>query len=186
MKKVLLVLTALTFIMNVNAQNIQLNENKIYEKKVVEKVDSVVASELYLRALEALSDWVGVDGKSSYGIDHQDKESGTIIFKGKDYLGYRNFVLGAFWSVWSEFTLKIRCKDGRAQIVVSIPSLWLEYSANATAKTSVALSEITPEYTFNAYRCKKACLQYINSVPESADRIITIVKEKLHQEADNF
>ena len=186
MKKVLLVLTALTFIMNVNAQNIQLNENNIYEKKVVEKVDSVVAGHLYLRALEALSDWVGVDGKSTYGIDHQDKESGTIIFKGKDYLGYRNFVPGAFWSVWSEFTLKIRCKDGRVQIVVSIPSLWLEYSANATVKTSVTLSEITPEFTFKTYKCKKACLQYIEKVPESADRIIAVVAKKLHQEVDDF
>lgn len=185
MKKVFLF--ALLFVaVNISAQEVQLNENKFYEKKIVEKVDSTKAGELYLRALEALSDWVGVDGKSTFGIDHQDKDSGTIIFKGKDYLGYRNFVPGAFWSVWSEFTLKIRCKDERAQIVVSIPSLWLEYSANATVKTSVALSEIIPEFTFKKYKCKKACLQYIEKVPDSADRIIAIVAKKMHQEVDDF
>ena len=68
--------------LSLNAQIIELTESGVYEKKEVVSADSVKAAVLFGKAMEALSDWTGPDGRSKAGIDYQDKESGTIIYKG--------------------------------------------------------------------------------------------------------
>ena len=99
MKKVLLSLMLLMAGMAGNAQVITLTDGGVYEKKEVINVDGVKASELFLRAMEALSDWTGPDGRSKAGIDYQDKESGTIIYKGNYYMGFRHVILRAGWDM---------------------------------------------------------------------------------------
>jgi len=184
MKNLMTILLIMVAI-NANAQ-ITLTDGGVYEQKEVVNVDSVSAQELYLRALEALSDWTGTDGRSKYGIDHQDKESATVIFKGKDYLGSRRYNGIYSWLIFSDFTLKIRCKDGRAQIVVTVPSMTADFSAN-NVNGSIPLCEIVPEYTYKGnMNCKKAMLQYVVDVPESARRIINLIKNRLNQKVDDF
>ena len=120
MKKVLFALLMMTC--NSLSAQTTLNESGVYEMKEVVQVDGVNAQTLYLRALEALSDWTGTEGRSKFGIDHQDKESATIIYKGKDYLGFRRYMMYG-WYIFADFTLKVRCKDGRAQVTVTVPSM---------------------------------------------------------------
>ena len=81
MKKIFLLLVLFTCI-NANAQDIELTESGAYEKKVVVVVDSAKAIVLFERAMIALSDWTGPDGKAKAGIDYQEKETGTVIYKG--------------------------------------------------------------------------------------------------------
>ena len=185
MKKGLLSLVMLMAGMAINAQT-TLNENGVYEKKVVVQYDSVPAQTLYLRALEALSDWTGSEGKSSFGIDHKDKESATVIFKGKAYMGYRKFMAYGGWNVWAEFTLKVRCKDGKAQLSAIVPSMWFEYNANAHTKGSVPLSQIKPEFTYKGLNLKKAAVQYIEEIPKTMDELISFVSHKMNIEVDDF
>jgi len=185
MMKVLFLLLATLGCITSQAQ-ITLNESGVYEIKEVVNVDNVSAQTLYLRALEALSDWTGNEGRSKYGIDHQDRESATVIFKGKDYLGSRKYGGLYYWYIYSDFTLKVRCKDGRAQISVTVPSMTADFSAN-TVEGSIPLREIVPEYKYKgSMACKKAMLQYVVDVPTSANQIIALIKSKINQEVDDF
>ena len=185
MRKVLITMLMLLAVLTVSAQ-ITLTDGSVYEQKEVVNVDNVSAKTLYLRALEALSDWTGTEGRSKFGIDHQDKESATVIFKGKDYLGSRKFGGLYYWYIFSDFTLKVRCKDGRAQISVTAPSMTAEFQVN-NVSGSIPLREIVPEYKYKGnLNCKKAVLQYVVDVPASVSRIIELMKNKLNQEVDDF
>ena len=185
MKRVLFIMLMMSVVQAAIAQ-ITLTDGGVYEQKEVVSVDDVSAQTLYLRALEALSDWTGTDGRSKYGIDHQDKESATVIFKGKDYLGARKYGGFYYWYIFSDFMLKVRCKDGRAQITVTVPSMTAEFQVN-NVSGSIPLREIVPEYKYNGnLNCKKAMLQYVVYVPASASRIIQLMSTKLHQEVDDF
>ena len=82
MKRVF-ILFALFACINAKAQDIKLTDTGAYEKKEVVVVDSVKAIILFERAMIALSDWTGPDGKAKAGIDYQEKETGTVIYKGR-------------------------------------------------------------------------------------------------------
>ena len=81
--------------MIVSAQEYSLT-NGAYDNKVVEQYEGVEAGTLYVRALEALSDWAGSQSKSKVNIDVQDKEEGLVVYKGSLYIGYHkvNFMAG--------------------------------------------------------------------------------------------
>ena len=135
MKKVLLLL-ALFVCINANSQDIELTETGAYEKKEVVVVDSAKAIVLFERAMIALSDWTGPDGKAKAGIDYQEKETGTVIYKGRYSLGFKNTFLGDGWKRYAEFSLKVRCKDGRAQVVVTVPTVTATYNRNGVTRTN--------------------------------------------------
>jgi len=90
------------------------------------------------------------------------------------------------WDVWAEFTMKIRCKDGRSQITITVPSLWFEYNVNANAKTSVPLSYIKPDFTYKGMNIKKAAIQYIEDIPKATDDLLAYIIAKLNQDIDDF
>ena len=97
-------------------------EKGVYEQKRVVTVEDATAATLYVRAMEALSDWTGSDGKSKAGLDFCDKDAGIVTYKGDFYNGYRKNPTGDI-PIYTDFTLKVRCKDGKAQVTVSVPSL---------------------------------------------------------------
>jgi hypothetical protein len=100
-----------------------IKEKGVYEQNRVVEVDGATASKLYSRAMEALSDWTGSDGRSKAGLDYCDKEEGIVTYKGEYYNGYHKLLFGAQMPFYTDFTMKVRCKDGRAQITVTVPSM---------------------------------------------------------------
>lgn len=108
---------------DVDSAAIIIKEKGVYEQKRVVKVDGAKASTLYRRAMEALSDWTGTEGRSKAGLDYCDKEEGIVTYKGEFYNGYRKLALGSQVPFFTDFTMKIRCKDGRAQITVTVPTM---------------------------------------------------------------
>jgi hypothetical protein len=107
---------------SVNAQESVMTDAGAYEVKGVVEVDSVNAGALYDRAMVALSEWTGSDGNSKAGLDYHDRDAATVIYKGKEYVSEKKVLLDVIKS-YAEFTLKVRCKDGRAQVTVTIPSV---------------------------------------------------------------
>ena len=97
-------------------------EKGVLEQKSVVIVDGVSKNTLYRRAMEALSDWTGPEGRSKAGIDYSDKEEGIVTYKGVYYNGYRKLMLSSL-PFYTDFTMKVRCKEGKAQITVSVPSM---------------------------------------------------------------
>jgi hypothetical protein len=130
MKKELLSLMMLMAGMAINAQvpdvdsaAIIIKEKGVYEQKRVVTVDGAKASSLYRRAMEALSDWTGTEGRSKAGLDYCDKDEGVVNYKGEFYNGYRKLAFGREVPFYTDFTMKIRCKDGRAQVIVIVPTM---------------------------------------------------------------
>lgn len=93
-----------------------------YEVKKVLTVDGASAATLYVRAMDALSDWTGSDGNSRAGLDFCDKDAGIVTYKGEVYNGSRKLLVSNA-KYYTDFTLKVRCKDGRAQITINVPSV---------------------------------------------------------------
>ena len=130
MKKIFLSLLMLMVGLVVNAQvpdvdsaAIIIKEKGVYEQKRVVIVDGTKASLLYRRAMEALSDWTGTEGRSKAGLDYCDKEEGIVTYKGEFYNGYREHSFGRQVPFYTDFTMKIRCKDGKAQITITVPTI---------------------------------------------------------------
>ena len=172
MKKVLLLTLVLTASLPALAQEIELNEAGAYEKKEVVVVDSVESAVLYGRAMEALSDWTGPDGNSRAGIDYQDKESGTVIYKGNYFLEYKSRV-----TVTADFTLKVRCKDGRSQITVTIPSLTASAPSVGLERSASVLKVLQSK--------KKSSQRLIEKLPEAANTLISAMSERLKNAPDD-
>lgn len=184
MRKLFLLLSLVAI--SVNAQNIEINltESGAYEKKEVVKVDSTKAIILYERAMIALSDWTGPDGKAKAGIDYQEKETGTVIYKGRYSLGFKNIFLGGGWYRYAEFTLKVRCKDGRAQVTVTVPSITAIHNRNGMTSTS-SVAECLKVIN-NAKGAKhERGVKLMTDLTETADGLVFAMCEQLKNGSSN-
>ncbi len=185
MKKLLL-LSMLLVVMTATAQDIQFNAEGCYEVKKVVMAEGIKAGTLYTRALEALSDWAGSQNKTKANIDVQDKDEGLVVYKGKLYLGYgkQNMLYG--WETFADFTLKVRCKDGKAQLTMVVPSLSYYWTADNT-EYSAPINELLPEYRHKAKMLvKKASIALAPKVPEEVEKVITLIGGKMTAAEDDF
>lgn len=146
-----------------------------YERKEVVEVEGVSASVLYDRAMIALSEWTGSDGQSKIGIDYQNMETHTLIYKGTCHLSFKNVLLGAGWSRYLNFTLKVRCKDGKAQQTLSLGSVRAVYTNNRAEK-EVSMREIVDNV---AKTTNKKRLEFFADVMETANNIMASLADRL-------
>ena len=185
MKKVFLSLVLLMAGMVINAQDNPLT-NGVYEKKVVVTADSVKASALYVRALEA-SDWAGSNANSKMGIDVQDKDESLIVYKGNVHLGFEYYskFAGAGWDFYIDMTIKVKCKDGKAQITATVPSL--TYISNIQKIVVVVpINEILPSYAYKGnYKLKKTSQTFGPQVIPSTDQIVNMLCDKIAKKQDD-
>ena len=180
MKKLISITIMLLVASAINAQEYSLT-NGAYDNKVVGQYEGVEAGVLYVRALEALSDWSGSQSQSKVNIDVQDKEQGLVVFKGLLYVGFHKVNFMAGWNVYADFTLKIKCKDGRAQVSCHVPSATFDWTAKQyPVNTTVSLGEIYPQYNHKSqYKIKKAAIEWAPKIPPLFDGIIKSLAEKL-------
>ena len=187
MKNFLFTIVLVASVMSASAQGSIVNG--AYENKVVKEYPGVSAETLYIRALEALSDWAGTQAKSSINIDVQDKEEGLVVYKGQIYLGFYKSNPFYGWDALADFTLKIRCKDGKAQLSCHVPTLTIDYTdpQYPHVKESVPLGNIVPTYTHkHYYRVKKAAIEYGPKVQPTFDAVILVLGNRLAKEQEDF
>lgn len=186
MKKLLSITIVLLAAINASAQKVELT-NGIYEKKVVVNADSVKAGTLYVRSLEALSDLAGSQGKSKMGIDVQDKEEGLIVYKGRYYLGYEKANMLYGWDTYADFTLKVRCKDGKAQLSLTVPSMTFQWDGDGHGIHTFEISEFLPIYKYKGdYKIRKPAQKYAPTIPSAFDAIIKAISQRMLQEPEDF
>lgn len=169
-----------------NAQT-TLNESGVYELKVVEQYDSVKATTLYERSLVALSDVVGSYEKSKTNIDVAEKDAGMIVYKGELYLGFKKVNMMCGYETFANFTLKVRCKDGRVQYTLTVPSLHMYWSCNVNSNEVVPLNEIIPEFTHKGklYYLKKGAIQFAGTLDADMKALQKAVVVKTKAAADD-
>ena len=177
MKKLLL-LFALFACVNAKAQDIKLTETGAYEKKEVVVGDSTKAIILFERAMIALSDWTGPDGKAKAGIDYQEKETGTVIYKGRYSLGFKNTFLGDGWNRYAEFSLKVRCKDGRAQVTVNVPTITAIHNKNGMSSTNSVAVWLDAVKKAKGAKHERG-VKLMNDLTETADGLVAAMCERI-------
>lgn len=187
MKKVFLLFMAITAITS-NAQDIELNEQGAYERKEVVQVEGATAVMLYDRAMVALSEWTGPDGKATAGIDYQNQETHTVIYKGTYYLGFKRVIMSG-WDRFANFTMKVRCKDGKAQITVTVPTITGVFQQNGVKKT-YNISEVLDIKGKSGKKRTERIETLVENLRNNADALVAAMSEKLKgnqiEEDDDF
>ena len=105
-------------------QSLQITAAGAYEKEEVVYIDSVPANVLFTRAMETFNDWPVTKAE----LDYYNKESGIVIYKGEFSLDFKNVGLGDGWIRHGDFSLKVLCEDGRAQITLTVPDIIAVYN----------------------------------------------------------
>ena len=186
MKKLSFIITFLLAVITASAQE-SITASGAYECKKVFTADGVSASSLYVRALETLSDWAGSQQRSKANIDVQDKDEGLVVYKGQLYLGFKkqNFMCG--WDVFADFTMKARCKDGKIQLTITVPSMSFFWSCNDDHET-IPFAGIYPEFNYkNKLLTKKAAIEFTNNVFSESRAAIQAIGERItHPIEDDF
>ena len=190
MKKIILIFALVMINITSFGQNYQLT-NGAYDNKIVGQYAGVDASTLYVKSLETLSDWSGSQKQSKINIDVQDKEQGLIVYKGSLYIGYysvtKNFLVAVGWNIYADFTLKIKCKDGKAQVSCHVPTLTFDWSAdNDPAEETIEFGKLYPQYNYKSpYRkIKQASIEYAPKIPPMFDNIITNLVNNLNKQSE--
>jgi hypothetical protein len=155
-----------------------------YERKEVVDVDGVNAAVLYDRAMMALSDWTGPDGKAKAGIDYQNQETHTVIYKGTFSLGFKNVFLGDGWNRYANFTVKVRCKDGRAQVTVNVGTLTAALASNGRSQT-FTLGESIAELKKRSGKRRERGEETATYITDTADNILQAMKLSLQGKGKN-
>lgn len=178
MKKALTTIAFLLVTMTAGAQtDIQLNDKGEYERKEVVTVDSASAATLYDRAMLALTDWTGPDGKAKAGIDYQSQETHTVVYKGTFYAGSRKWMLTRI-NRYANFTVRVRCKDGRAQVTVNIPTLTATVESNGRTRT-VNLGEAFKQLEETKGKRRERGEEAVNYITSTADNMLAAMTAAL-------
>ena len=185
MKRLLFIFALTAVTMTAGAQTYELNEQGAYEKVTVVHVDSTVtAAVLFDRAMTALSDWAGPDGKSRVNVDYQNQETHTIIYKGRYSLGFKNVFLGAGWNRYADFTLKVRCKDGRAQVTVNVPTMTAIHNSQHIEQ-QFTVREVVDALANSSGKRQTRIKQLMEDMINTADGIIKAMAERLKNKASD-
>lgn len=187
MKKLLTTIALVLIACVVMAQNpTSKYVDSILECRQIVNVDSMSASKLYVRTLEVLSDWAGAQARSRINVDVQDKDEGLIVYKGSQYIGYRKANLLYGWNTFADFTLKVRCKDNRVQIIMTVPTMTFDWDGSQVTYT-LPLSEFLPEYRYEGKLIiKKAARELSPSIPSTIEAIVSMISTKISHKDDDF
>jgi len=180
MKKVMTMIWGLLAAVAVSGQDIKLTADGSYEVKDVVTVDSTSAHVLYDRAVIALSDWTGGSGKASAGLDIHDRDAGIVVYKGREFMWTKKTGRQVY-DVFADFSLKVRCKDGKAQVTSTI------HSMTAGGRTWNLRDAIDVSKKENDSEKRKAEIaERVAKVKGVADMLLAAMRERLKADEDDF
>lgn len=177
MKQALLTFALLLATLTAGAQDIELTPDGAYEKKEVVTVDSVSSAVLFDRAMIALTDWTGPDGKAKAGIDYQNQETHTVVYKGRFYAGSRSWMMTKI-ERYANFTVKVRCKDGRAQVVVNVGTITATVASNGRSQT-MSIGKAIEELKKTSGSRRERGEEAVAYITGTADNILASMKAAL-------
>ena len=180
MRKVLFIWAMLAMTVSSGAQGIELTPDGTYEVKKVTDINGVSAQTLYDRAVVALSDWTGASGKASAGLDIHDRDAGIIVYKGHEYMWTKKQRRQEY-DVFADFSLKVRCKDGKAQITSIIHSMT---AAGRVFNLRDAIQVSQKEK--DSDERKHEIADRVKALKSIADALLMEMEKRLKTDADDF
>ena len=165
-------------------QSLKITTAGAYERKEEVLIDSVPASVLFARTMETLNDWSVTDERIKAELDYYDKDSCIVIFNGRFSLDFKNVFLGDGWIRHGDFSLKILCEDGRAQITLTIPDIIAVYNRSGLTIQRTIEEFINSIYEYKGkreFKGKKGDRgeALLNDIISSSDNIINTIKQRL-------
>lgn len=167
----------------VSSPVVPLTEGGSYERQTVVHVDGASDAVLFERAMIALSDWTGPDGKARAGIDYQNVETHTVIYKGNYSLGYRGNAFGG-WYRQADFQMKVRCKDGRAQVTLTVPTITVQHSKNNVSQTN-SVKKLLEEVEKAKGDRRKRGEAVVHDLVTTADALVAAMTARLQDGSDD-
>ena len=146
-----------------------------------EKTDTIPDCLLFKRVFDASCEWAKTDSRVNAEIDYYDKENGVIIYKGRISTGFKNVLLGDGWDCFSDFSLKIQCKNKYTQIVFSTPAIIEVYN-----RSGLTIKRTIEEFISHIYEVKGKKREredaILNEMVSSSNDIINALKQRLKRE----
>lgn len=186
--RILIMFLCLTQFLFVGAQNVDFNEQKDLELKEVIELPNLTKQQIFVAVQSLLSDW-HPNTNSQSSIDYADLETGTIITKGKYWVGFHKTNSFCGYDFLANYSCTIRMKDGRAQVIIKVPSIVLHWSANNTDDEVIDVQHVYP--TYDGYKTrhnytKKPMTIYGPQVPDAIRIIFNAIKQSLVKLVDDF
>ena len=139
MKKVIIFIATIVVTVSSFGQEVIFNEQNELQIKEVVQTQGMTANQIFVNIQSLISE-TNPNTNSQFVIDYSDLETGTIISKGKYWLGFRkvNFTYG--YDLLADYNLTIRIKEGRTQILIKVPTVsfrWTGEQSDTNEKVDV-------------------------------------------------
>ena len=165
-------------------QTLQITAAGAYEKEEVVYIDSVPAKVLFTRAMETPNDLP----VTKVELDSSNKESSAVIYKGEFSLGFNHVGLGDGWIRHGDFSLKVLCEDGRAQIILTVPDIIAVYNRSGLTIQRTIKEFVNDIFEYKGrreFKGKKGDRgeALLKDIISSSDNIINAMKLRLEKSA---
>ena len=121
-------------------------------------------------------------------------KTGTIISKGKYFLGYANVMSKHGYALLVEYNLTVRIKEGRTQILIKVPTVSFHWTTadltntdtdnKTTEDEKVAVKHVYPQYdgykpSTYPYYARKLMKNYGAEIPNAMKELYKTVSDKI-------
>ena len=184
MKKVIILIVAFVVTISSFGQEVSFNEQSELQIKEVIQTQGLTANQVYVNIQSLISE-THPNTNSQFVIDYSDLETGTIISKGKYWLGFRKVAFANGYDLLADYNLNIRIKDGRTQILIKVPTVSFRWTGG-TSETNekVDVKHVYPQYdgykpTTYPYYTKKLMKEYGPEVPNAMKKLYKTICDKI-------
>ena len=184
MRKVIILIAAFVVTISSFGQEVTFNEQNELQIKEVIQTQGLTTNQIFVNIQSLISE-TNPNTNSQFVIDYSDLETGTIISKGKYWLGFRkvNFTYG--YDLLADYNLTIRIKEGRTQILIKVPTVSFRWTGEQSdTNEKVDVKHVYPKYdgykpTTYPYYAKKLMKEYGPEVPSAMKKLYKTICDKI-------
>lgn len=182
MKKIFILIAAFIVAISSFGQEVTFNEQDELQIKEVVQTQNITAKQIFVN-LQSLISETNPNTNSQFVIDYSDLETGTIIAKGKYWVGYRKANIACGYDLLADYNLTIRIKEGRTQILIKVPTVSLHWTGKPTDDEKVDVKHVYPQYDGYSSKTypfpKKLLKQYGPEIPDAMKKLYKTICDKI-------
>lgn len=193
MKKVIILLVAFFMTIVTFGQEVTFVDHDYLQIKEIVQTPNLTADQIYVNIQSLLSE-THPNTNCQFVIDYSDLKTGTIISKGKYYLGYKNVMSKHGYALLADYNLTIRIKEGRTQILIKVPTVSIHWTTADLTNTDtdndtkedekIVVKHVYPQYdgykpTTYPYYAKKLMKEFGPQIPTAMKDLYKTISDKI-------
>ena len=193
MKKVIILLVAFFMTIVTLGQEVTFVDHDYLQIKEIVQTPNLTADQIYVNIQSLLSE-THPNTNCQFVIDYSDLKTGTIISKGKYYLGYKNVMYKHGYALLADYNLTIRIKEGRTQILIKVPTVSIHWTTADLTNTDtdndtkedekIVVKHVYPQYdgykpTTYPYYAKKLMKEFGPQIPTAVKDLYKTISDKI-------